>query len=221
MGYKYESMKRLAIFDFDGTLVDSVWDVEICFNQTLESLGIPTLTHEEYLDRLGGNIDEIVSLILNDENTPENIELVKDAYGKLYSASPKDNTLPFPNTHEILRALQDRGLFLAVNSNRKNDSLNHYLDKFFADIEFVAVEGHNDSYPSKPSPCAVERILDELGIAGDDAIYVGDSMTDIKTAQNAGIDCVLVSWGYGRRDAFESEYPLKTVDDACELLEII
>lgn len=221
MGYKYESMKRLAIFDFDGTLVDSVWDVEICFNQTLESLGFPTLTHEEYLDRLGGNIDEIVSLILNDENTPENIELVKDAYGKLYSASPKDNTLPFPNTHEILRILQDRGLFLAVNSNRKNDSLNHYLDKFFADIEFVAVEGHNDSYPSKPSPCAVERILDELGIAGDDAIYVGDSMTDIKTAQNAGIDCVLVSWGYGRRDAFESEYPLKTVDDACELLEII
>ena len=185
MGYKYESMKRLAIFDFDGTLVDSVWDVEICFNETLESLGFPTLTHEEY------------------------------------STSPKDNTLPFPNTHEILRKLQDRDLLLAVNSNRKNDSLNHYIDKFFADIEFVAIEGHNPSYPSKPSPCAVERILDRLGLERDDAIYVGDSMTDIKTARNAGIDCVLVSWGYGRMDAYESEYPLKTVDDAHELLELI
>lgn len=214
-------MKKLAIFDFDGTLVDSVWDVEICFNETLKRHGFPTLTHEEYLDRLGGNIDEIVSLILNDENTPENIELVKEAYGKLYSASPKDNTLPFPNTHELLKALQDRDILLAVNSNRTNDSLNHYLKKFYPDIKFLAIEGHNPHYPSKPSPYAVEKILNRLEIANDDAIYVGDSMTDIKTAKNAEIDCVLVSWGYGRKDAFESKYPIKTIEDAHELLEII
>ena len=117
--------------------------------------------------------------------------------------------------------MQDRGLLLAVNSNRKNDSLNHYIGKFFSDIEFVAIEGHNPLYPSKPSPCAVEKILNKLELSRDDAIYVGDSITDIKTAQNAGIDCVLVSWGYGRKDAYESEYPLKTVDDVRELLEII
>ncbi len=63
--------------------------------------------------------------------------------------------------------------------------------------------------------------MDRLGLDRNDAIYVGDSITDIKTAENAGIDCVLVSWGYGRKDAYESEYPLKTVDDVRELLEII
>ena len=206
--YKNECMKKLAIFDFDGTLVDSVWDVEICFNQTLKTLGFPTLTHEEYLDRL-------------DMNTAENIELVKDSYGKLYSASPKDNTLPFPNVHEALRALQDRGILLAINSNRKNDSLNHYVDKFFFDIDFIAIEGHNPDFPSKPSPYAVERIRNKFNVAKDDTIYVGDSITDIKTAQNAGIDCILVSWGYGRKEAYESDYPLSVIDDVCKLVEII
>ncbi|MBQ2652718.1 MAG: HAD family hydrolase [Methanobrevibacter sp.] len=221
MKNKIKTMKKLAIFDFDGTLVDSVCDVEICFDETLKLHGFPTLTHEEYLDRLGGNIDEIVSLILNDKNTTENIELVKNTYGKLYSSSPKDNTLPFPKTHEVLKALQNKGMLLAINSNRKNDSLNYYADKFFEDIDFVAIEGHNPDYPSKPCPFAVEKIRNQFNISKEETIYVGDSLTDIKTAQNAGIDCILVSWGYGRNDAYESDYPLKMIDDVCELLEIL
>ena len=221
MKYKGKTMKKLAIFDFDGTLVDSVWDVVICLNETLKIHDFPTLTHEEYLDRLGGNIDEIMSLILNDQNTAENIELVKNTYGKLYSKSPKDNTLPFPKTYDALRALQEKGVFLAINSNRKNDSINLFVDKFFEDIDFVAIEGHNPTYPSKPSPYAVESIIDKLEITREETIYIGDAITDIKTAQNAKIDCVLVSWGYGRKDAYESDYPLKTIDDICELLEII
>ena len=88
-----KTMKRLAIFDFDGTLFDSVWDVVICFNRALEIHGFPTLTHEEYLDRLGGNIDEIVSLVLKDKNTAENMELVKTTYAKMYSDSPQYQTI--------------------------------------------------------------------------------------------------------------------------------
>ncbi|WP_295609058.1 HAD family hydrolase [uncultured Methanobrevibacter sp.] len=211
-------MKRLAIFDFDGTLFDSVWDVEICFNRTLEIHGFPTLTHEEYLDRLGGNIDEIVSLILKDKSTAENIELVKDTYGKLYSSLPKDNTKPFAKTHEVLKALQDKGIYLAINSNRTTDSIMMYVDKFFKDIDFKAIEGHDPSYPSKPSPCGVEIIMGQLEVTKDETVYIGDSITDIRTSQNAEIDCILVGWGYGRKDAFESDYPIETVDDPYEIL---
>lgn len=214
-------MKKLAIFDFDGTLFDSVWDVEICFNRTLEIHGFPTLTHEEYLDRLGGNIDQIVSLILKDKNTAENIELVKDTYGKLYSSLPKDNTEPFAGTHEVLNALQDKGIYLAINSNRTTDSIRMYVEKFFKDIDFKAIEGHDPSYPSKPSPCGVERIMGQLEVTKDETVYIGDSITDIRTAENAGIDCILVSWGYGRKEAFESDYPIGTVDDIGDLLKII
>lgn len=211
-------MKKLAIFDFDGTLFDSVWDVVICFNRTLEIHGFPTLTHEEYLDRLGGNIDEIVSLILKDKCTAENIELVKNTYSKLYSASPKDNTKPFAGTHEVLKALQDKGILLAINSNRTTDSIRGYVDEFFKDIDFKAIEGHDPSYPSKPSPCGVERIMGKLEVTKDETVYIGDSITDIRTSQNAEIDCILVSWGYGRKEAFESDYPLVTVDRPYEIL---
>lgn len=213
-------MKKLAIFDFDGTLFDSVWDVVICFNRTLEIHGFPTLTHEEYLDRLGGNIDEIVALILNDNSTPENIELVKSTYEKLYSASLKENTRPFEGTHEVLRALQDNGMLLAINSNRKNDSINYYVDKFFADIEFAAIEGHDPDYPSKPDPYGVCKMMDKLKLSNDDVIYIGDTITDIRTSQNAEIDCILVGWGYGRKEAFESEYPIKTIEDVHELMQL-
>ena len=211
-------MKKLAIFDFDGTLFDSVWDVVICFNRTLEIHGFPTLTHEEYLDRLGGNIDEIVSLILKDKSTAENIELVKNTYSKLYSASPKDNTKPFAGTHEVLKTLQDKGILLAINSNRTTDSIRGYVDEFFKDIDFKAIEGHDPSYPSKPSPCGVERIMGKLEVTKDETVYIGDSITDIRTSQNAEIDCILVSWGYGRKEAFESDYPLVTVDRPYEIL---
>lgn len=211
-------MRKLAIFDFDGTLFDSVCDVVICFNKTLEYYGFDTLTLEEYLDRLGGNIDEIVSLILKDNNTAENIELVKSTYGKLYSESSKDNTRPFAGAHEVLKTLQDKGIILAINSNRSNDSIKMYVDKFFSDIDFQAIEGHNPEYPSKPSPCAVKRMMGKFDITNDETIYIGDSITDIKTARNAEIDCILVSWGYGRKDAFKSDYPLDVIDEPYQIL---
>ena len=212
-------MKKLAIFDFDGTLFDSACDVVICFNKTLEIHNFPTLTFDEYLDRLGGNIDESVSLILKDKNTAENIELVKDTYGKIYAESPKDHTRPFDGVHEVLGALQDKGMLLAINSNRSDDSVMMYVDEFFQDIDFVAIEGHNPDYPSKPSPCAVERIMGKFKLTKDETIFIGDSITDIKTAKNANIDCILVSWGYAVKEDLESDYPLEVIDDMGELLK--
>ena len=212
-------MKELAIFDFDGTLVDSVEDVIISFNKALEIHNFPTLTREEYLDRLGGNIDEIISLILKDNSSAENIELVKKTYEELYYGSPNNHTVPFPDVHQLLEVLQGKGILLAINSNRKNDSLEVYVERFFSDINFIAVEGHNQDYPSKPSPYAVNRMMEKHNLSKKDCIYIGDSITDIRTAQNAGIDCLLVRWGYGRKDAFEHDYPIEVIDNISEILK--
>ena len=130
-------MKKLAIFDFDGTLFNSVDDVVICFNKTLEKFDFPTLTKEEYFECLGGNIDEITSLVLGKNSTPENVEKVKTYYLDLYNPSKKENTLPFDGSHELLKQLQDKGVLLAVNSNRLTYSLKYFVEKFFGDIDFV------------------------------------------------------------------------------------
>lgn len=210
-------MKRLAIFDFDGTLFDSVHDVIICFNKVLSMNGFPTLTREEYIERLGGNIDEIVSLILKDKNSKENIELIKKDYQRLYDNSNNENTLPFPNSLEVLKELQERNILLAINSNRTTDSIKYFVDKFFKEIDFISIEGHNPDYPSKPNPYGVNNIIKKANVGLDEVIYIGDSKTDIKTAENANIDCILVTWGYGNQADYKNDYVLKVIDNICQL----
>lgn len=210
-------MKRLAIFDFDGTLFDSIHDVLICFNEALAVHGFPPLTRQELIPCLGGNIDEIVSLVLRDNSSPQNVEKLKKTYLDLYYSSKKELTVPFPKAHGLLRKLQDDGVLLAVNSNRLSDSLQSFVNNFFADIDFVLIEGHNLTDPSKPHPYGVLKIIRKADVLPDEAIYIGDSATDIATAKNAGIDCVVVRWGYGSESDWNDEYILESVEDMCEI----
>ena len=213
-------MKKLAIFDFDGTLFDSIDDVVISFNRVLKELDFPTLTREEYIPCLGGNIDEIVSKVLGVNSTPQNIETVKKNYLELYNSSKKENTLPFPHSGEVLKNLQDKGILLAINSNRLNYSLNELVEKYYSDINFVLIEGHKIDFPSKPDPLGVNNILEKANVSSDEAFYIGDSITDIKTAENANVDCIIVKWGYGDETAFNHEYPLKVINDFSQLYEV-
>ncbi|MBQ2666783.1 HAD family hydrolase [Methanobrevibacter sp.] len=212
-------MKKFAIFDFDGTLFDSIHDVMICLNEALSRHGFPTLTHDEYVKRLGGNIDEIVSLVLKDNNTAENIERVKRTYGEIYDASPKDRTLPFEGMRDVLVELQNKGTLLAIHSNRGTDSIKYFTEKYFQGIDFVAIEGHDPDYPSKPNPYAVKMMEKKFKVAQEEQIYIGDSSTDIKTAQNAEIDCLIVRWGYGFKEDYENGYPLEIIENPSQILK--
>ena len=211
-------MKKLAIFDFDGTLFDSVDDVVKSFNEALTVYGFPTVTREEYIGSLCGNIDEIVSLVLKDNATPENLESFKNAYLKIYYGSKKENSIPFPGVYEILKELESRDVILTINSNRFTDSIEFFVEKFFGDIDFLSIEGHDFNIPTKPSPAGVNRIIEKAGVSVEDAIFIGDSSTDIETAKNAGVDCLIVSWGYGNEKDFENDYVLEAIDDVSEIL---
>lgn len=211
-------MKMLAIFDFDGTLFDSIEDVLICFNKALALHDFPTLTREGLIPCLGGNIDEIVSLVLGDNYTLENMETVKRTYLELYNSSKKENTVPFPESHRILKELQNRGVLIAVNSNRLNYSLKYFVEKYFHDIDFVSLEGHDIDCPSKPHPHGANRIIEKAGVLAEKAVYIGDSKTDIETARNAGIDCILVRWGYGNRADWENEHILDCISEFSDIL---
>jgi phosphoglycolate phosphatase len=210
-------MKKLAIFDFDGTLVDTVHDVVACMNRALEFHGFPTLVHDEFVNRLGGNINEIVSLVLEDNATPENIKLIKDTYKELYDESPKEKSIPFRGVHELLLNLQNDGVLIAINSNRSTDSIKLFTDRYFDDVDFLLIEGHNFNYPSKPSPIGVEKIIEKADVSLGETVYIGDSKTDIKTAQNAQIDCIIVTWGYGNEKDYNNSYPIKIVDETSQL----
>jgi phosphoglycolate phosphatase len=167
---------------------------------------------------LGGNIDEIISLVLGENLTDENLESVKETYLNYYNSSKKENTVPFDNTEEILKELQNENILLSINSNRLDYSLNEFVDRYFGDIDFIAIEGQDYTHPSKPHPYGVNRIIEKADVNVDEAIYIGDSSTDIKTAQNAGMDCLIVSWGYGSQEDLENEYVLDVIDNLSEII---
>lgn len=214
-------MKKLCIFDFDGTLFDSLPDVAKCFNETLEKLGYEKLDLSYYIKVLGGNIDEILSVILKDNDKLENLELVKNTYEEIYLNDAKENTVLFDGMYELLKKLQEEGFVLAINSNRRRDSIETFTNIFADDIEFIDIQGHEYDYPSKPDAYGANTIIRKAGVKREDTIYIGDSLTDIKTAENADIDCILVSWGYGVGDVYENDYPLAVVDNAEDILKIV
>lgn len=214
-------MKKLCIFDFDGTMFDSLEDVVKCFNLTLDKLGYEKQDLEFYKKSLGGNINEIIGLILKDKNNEENIGLVKKTFAEIYYNDTKKNTHMYNGIHELLEKLQEENIVLAINSNRNVDSIKRFLKQYSDDIDFIEIQGQTSSTTPKPDPYGVNVILEKSGIAREDTVYIGDSATDIATAQNARIDCILVTWGYGVGDVYEDKYPLAIVDNPQDIYKIV
>lgn len=192
-------MYKLVIFDFDGTLADTVKDVAVCFNEALKLCGFPQHSLQEVCNLVGGNLEVIISKLLPPEQAvPENIEKVKNLYRNIYSACSKENTFLYPGIMDLLLELKENKILLAVNSNKGQDLLLQMIEQMFPKGFFDAVAGYSEQYPPKPDPFGVERILQECRCRAEDAVYVGDGLSDIKTAQNAGLPCIFVPWGQGR-----------------------
>lgn len=198
-------MKKLCIFDFDGTLVDTFTDAGIYYNKALEAYGFKTHNIEEYKYLMGGSLEEVVTRILEEKNrTEENINNVKKHYWDNYPTSSKENTKAYPGIQELLEELQKNNVKIAINTNKKQVIVDEMVKKIFPNINFVSVAGQNGKYPAKPDPEGVYQILKMCdGIEKNECIYIGDSKYDFETAQNAGIDAILVTWGAYKKELEE------------------
>ena len=191
-------MKKLFIFDFDGTLVDTITDVAICFNEALKINGFPQHPLKAYDGFVGGNLETVVSRMLPPRQVNEtNINAVKTTYRSLYMASRKENTKPYPGILPLLEQLKKEGYLLAVNSNKGQELLDELVNKMFPPNFFDAVIGYVEGVPSKPDPYGVEKICKICGVSKENAVYIGDGKSDIDTAANAGVTCIFVMWGQG------------------------
>lgn len=190
-------MKKLVIFDFDGTLVDTITDVAICFNGALAACGQPGHSLKAFDNFVGGNLETVVSRMLPPaaKEDAKIIDQVKTAYRERYLASDKPNTKPYLGVMEMIAMVQSSGAKLAVHTNKGQQLTDALVAKLFPDVPFCAVVGYDDTRPSKPDPDGVIRICQAAHCTLDEAIYVGDGKTDLDTAANAGIPCVLAAWG--------------------------
>ncbi|MDE6826482.1 MAG: HAD family hydrolase [Paramuribaculum sp.] len=190
-------MKKLVIFDLDGTLLDTIEDLGNATNYALERCGFAQHAPESYRQMVGNGVTKLIERSLPvDARTPDTIEQVRDVFREYYDEHLTDFTRPYDGIPELLANLRDSGVAIAVASNKYDSAVKRLIAHFFGDYEWAAVEGHIPDYPSKPDPSIVFRILSGYPTPKAQVLYVGDSGVDMETARRACVESVGVTWGF-------------------------
>lgn len=213
---------KLVIFDLDGTLVNTIEDVADSFNEALSQNGFPTYSLDEVALLVGGDLETIVGRMLPENTrTRANIDRVKADYRRIYATSSKPKTVPYEGIPQLLDELFASGIGVAVNTNKGQDLAESCIAKLFPGRN-IPVVGYVEDTPSKPDPSGVQRILKGLSCSIYDAVYVGDGISDAKTAKNAGLAFVFCGWGQGDRAAVSEVMPdMLAVENIDRLREVL
>ena len=214
-------MKKLVIFDLDGTLLDTIADLGAACNHALEANGFPTHPVESYPFMVGNGVRKLIERALpSEERNPQTIDRLLGSFREYYDAHLHDFTKPYPGIESLLLELSAKGIAVAVASNKYESAVRRLISHFFPDIAFSAVCGNIEGVPTKPDPSIVFRILSEHPTAKDDVLYVGDSGVDIETARRAGVESVGVSWGFRPVRELTNAYADHIVTNAAGILDL-
>ena len=214
-------MFKVAIFDLDGTLLNTLEDLANACNHALNKFSFPTHNVEEYKKFIGNGIYKLVErAVPNNKKDKETVEKVLKTFSDYYNEHMIDMTKPYDGIIDILDELRAKGIKLAVVSNKKHEFTIEIVKKYFED-RFDIVFGHRENYKEKPDPTSVLEVIEKLNILKSECIYIGDSNVDILTAKNAGVKSVGVSWGFRGREELANEGANYLADNNIELLNII
>ena len=189
---------KLVLFDLDGTLIDTIDDLCEAVNHAMGLRGFPTFTRDEVMTMVGHGIRNLVINALPAEHRENEamVEATLADFTGYYTTHIDVHTRPYPGMQELTERLHREGVFMAVASNKFQEGTEYLVKKFFPDIPFVAILGNRPGYPLKPDPEIVGEVLRKANVKKEEAVMVGDSPTDMKTAENGGIRGIAVGWGY-------------------------
>ena len=215
-------MKKLVIFDLDGTLLNTIADLAHSTNYALNKLGYPTHEIEKYNFMVGNGIDKLFERALPEgEKSKENVLRVRKEFVPYYDIHNADDSRPYPGIPELLSYLQDAGIQIAVASNKYQAATEKLIAHYFPGIRFVAVFGQREGVKVKPDPTVVYDILQIADVPKEEVLYIGDSGVDMQTAINSGVTSCGVTWGFRPRTELESFCPDFIVDKAEAVLSIV
>ena len=190
-------MYKTYIFDLDGTLLNTIDDLAESTNYALRQCGLPEHTVDAVRGFVGNGVRKLIERAVPGGEQHAQFEEVFRLFREHYTQHNLDHTRPYEGITEMLRRLKANGCRLAVVSNKFYTATQALCRHFFPDTIEVAIGEHEaEGIRKKPAPDTVIEALNQLGVAKDDAVYVGDSDVDIKTASNSGLPCVSVLWGF-------------------------
>ena len=186
-----------VVFDLDGTLLDTLDDLAAAVNAALQAHGFPLRSREEVRTFVGNGMEKLIRCAVPEGTSQSEMEQVLAYFKDYYTRHNADQTRPYEGIGSMLEELRKQGTLLAVVSN-KNDENTKLLSSSHFGIE-VAL-GDQEGRPRKPAPDGVWQAMSLLGVSAENTLYVGDSEVDVQTAQNAGVICLAVTWGFRSRD---------------------
>lgn len=208
------------IFDLDGTLLNTLDDLRDSLNFALTKHGYETKTLEEVRSFVGNGVQNLVQRALPIHSSEEDIQKCLATFKEHYNKNMQNKTRPYDGIKELLIELNKNNYKLAIVSNKFDAAVKELSNDYFGDLISIAI-GESATVKRKPAPDSVFAVLKELGSDINEAIFIGDSETDVQTAKNAGLPCVGVTWGFRTSDILKNEGADYLIDTPKELLEII
>jgi phosphoglycolate phosphatase len=188
---------KAVIFDLDGTLLDTLDDIADSMNTMLKKFGLPTHNVEDYKYFVGDGATTLAERCAPNAHVANiTASQLASAYKAEYSNMQANKTIPYDGIPELLSALAERGIMMAVLTNKAHPAALDVMSLFFPTIHFDAIIGHRPGHPLKPNPTGVHEIMKQLNLSSEEVLYVGDTNTDMQTAAAAGLKSVGVLWGF-------------------------
>ena len=201
-------MKKLVIFDLDGTLLNTIADLAAATNYALTQFGYPTHSTDAYRFFVGNGINKLFERALPEgERTPENVLKIRSKFVPYYNLHNADLSRPYPGIEDLLRHLQQHHLQIAVASNKYQEATAKLIGQYFPSLHFTAVFGQRDNVPTKPDPQVVNEIIQMAGVSKEEVVYIGDSGVDMQTGLNAGVTTIGVCWGFRPKSELQEFHP--------------
>lgn len=211
-------MLKAIIFDLDGTLLYTLEDLKNAVNYALEESGMPVRSLEEIKRFVGNGVKKLVIRAVEGGEDNPLFEKVFSDFKEYYKLHCNDNTMPYDGVMELLNYLNDKGIKMAIVSNKFDAAVKSLNKEYFNGLMESAV-GEMEGVERKPAPDMVYKALKELDVKPDEAIYVGDSEVDIMTAKNAGLKSIQVTWGFRDKEFLIANGGDNFVDTPMEIIE--
>lgn len=212
-------MKKLVIFDLDGTLLNTIEDLGNACNYALRTMQFAEHPLSTYQYMVGNGVRKLLERAQPDADAATVDKLLK-YFREYYDEHCVDSTRPYTGIPELLVELRNRDICLAVATNKYQKAASKIISHYFPEIEFVSVMGQNEERPVKPDPSIDFAILNEHPTPKRDVLQVGDSAVDIETARRACVESVGVTWGFRPVSELRKAYADHVVSRPSEILRI-
>ncbi len=196
---KRSSAITTIVFDMDGTVLNTLEDLTVSMNYVLSKFGMPEHKLEEYRLFFGNGVGEALRLSLPEGTSEDIIDEMLPVFKEHYDAHCLDKTGPYDGILDVMRELKLRGYKTAIVSNKIDSAVKELHQRFFGDSVDIAI-GEQPGINRKPAPDMVNLALKELGSSKEESVYIGDSEVDFMTAENSGLPCISVLWGFRDKD---------------------